>query len=217
MNTIKQIDNKPNNESHKRKCSTKSTKGKEKRSHNWCFTWNNFQDFNKHKYDKMGIPREEQAIYFIKERAEKLGWSYVFQMEGYGKNQTPHLQGYIEAPQLINREQFGFPTQVSLRIRGGTRAHNIRYCTKIEERKWRTKPFCTPDFDKLLPEDTEIILPEDFYPWQKKVYDIIMNGPRCRRTIHWVVDLIGNCGKTEFVRHIETFHAALTVEGLLPI
>ena len=211
MNTInKQISNLKNTQKGKRNCSTDGSKTK--RSHNWIFTWNNFHKYEKLKFTKLGIPAKEQAIYFIQERAKAQGWNYVFQIEGYGKHDTPHLQGYIESPSLMAREEFGLPSQVHFQVRKGNRIQNIKYCTKIEERKWRTKPFCSPAFESLLQEDTRIILPEDFFPWQKMVFDVI-NGPRCNRTIHWVFDLLGNTGKTEFVRHMSTFHGAITVKG----
>ena len=186
--------------------------GKTRRSREFCFTWNNFHQWTKESYTKQGIDPEKQAIHFIEERSKQQNFNYVFQIEGYGKNQTPHLQGYIETEHLISFDEFSFPSSVHLEKRKGNKGQAISYVTDVTKRKWHTHPYYTKKMENSIQEDTHIILPDTFYPWQNDVFPIIEDKP-CRRTIHWFWDLIGHTGKTEFIRHLKSFHGALLIQG----
>lgn len=183
-----------------------------KRSREFMFTWNNYHEWTKQAYTKQGIDPKKQAIHFIEERSKQHNFQYVFQIEGYGKNQTPHLQGYIEADHLMSYEEFSMPSTVHMEKRKGNKGQAIGYVTDVTKRKWHTKPYYSEKMEKSIQEDTKIILPDAFYPWQNDAFPIIECKP-CRRTIHWFWDLIGNTGKTEFIRHLTSFHGALLIQG----
>lgn len=49
-------------------------------------------------------------------------------------------------------------------------------------------------------------------PWQRRVLDIL-SQPASDRTIHWVVDTIGNKGKSRLARHLLCEHKAIILSG----
>ncbi len=48
-------------------------------------------------------------------------------------------------------------------------------------------------------EPIKVIATKDFYPWQKRIWDI-MNGPADDRTIYWIWEDMGNTGKTSLTK-----------------
>jgi len=88
----------------------------------------------------------------------------------------------------------------------GSRAKNWTYCTKdgvnietnFEIADKPVVPYVEP-----LPSP---------YPWQKSLLDALEMEPN-RRTIHWIWDAVGGCGKTTFTKHVAT---ALDAVLLMP-
>lgn len=192
-----------------------STKTRARKHRDWCFTWNNYHLYEHPRYTAQGIPQEEHAIKRIEDRSKELGFNYVFQLEGYGVSglETPHLQGYIECKEECTFTSLGFEAAIHYgRRKAPDRNIAIAYCTEIEKRKWHTTPYCSDGFEKYLPEDTKIFLPDEFHPWQKKAFEIIKSKP-CRRTVHWFWDVGGHTGKTEFIRFLCSYYDAVDIEG----
>ena len=183
-----------------------------RRTKNFMLTWNNFHKWSKECYTKAGIEPKEQAFKFIEDRSKMLEFEYVFQIEGYGKNQTPHLQIYIECDKPKHFRELNFPSGVHIEKRKSNRGLCIAYCTDVVKRKWNTTPYFSEGMANNIQEDTLIILPNEFYPWQKKLYPVALGKP-CRRTIHWFWDVMGATGKTEFIRHLKSFNNALLIQG----
>ena len=80
-------------------------------SKRWCFTYNNYPD---------------NAVETLETVFKTFGGEEVGELE-----ETPHLQGYIEAPQKIRPiEKLKLPKEISWRACRGDRTHNIEYCSK---------------------------------------------------------------------------------------
>lgn len=148
------------------------------RSRKWLFTLNNWED------EELGT-----IISYFKNKEAK---TYVIGEE-IGEQGTPHLQGYVHFQKLVE-----FSTIKKLMPRAhiemvrGTEEENIRYCSK--EGKVHSNIKIKRRGNIIMKTD---IIPK---PWQREViswldlYD--------KRSIFWVVDPVGNNGKSTLCEHI---------------
>lgn len=149
------------------------------RSRKWVFTL--------HKYT------EEDITNFI-HTFTKHEWSYLFSKETGKKDETPHLQGYLE---MKNATRFDTIKKIHPQIHLETAKGNLQqqfdyilkegneYFTNIKK-PWKENP---------KPTITE------FKDWQQNVIDILKTEPE-DRIIYWIYDKKGNSGKTELCRHL---------------
>lgn len=147
----------------------------------WIFTLNN--------YTKEDI--EDISKYFRENREH-----FIFGEE-IGKNGTPHLQGYVELNKAKRWTEFGLTNRIHWNKEPvkGTRDDNIKYCSK--EGKIHTNFKIKKQKKPIL----DLIKEENFYPWQKELYNILKGTPD-KRKILWYWDKKGNVGKSAFCKFI---------------
>jgi hypothetical protein len=153
---------------------TKDSRAKNIRSRYWFFTLNNHTN---------------EEIDTMTQRLER----YVFQEE-IGENGTPHLQGYA---MFNNARSFSSMKKICERahwerVRNKEKAEE--YCQKDDTatgRYWSKGIFIKKSLKLWQP------LPE----WQNRICDILIEEPDSRK-IHWVVDYIGNSGKSYLCKWI---------------
>lgn len=166
----------------------------------WVFTWN--QEFNSEKLMEL----ESFLKTFCK--------SYVFQEEVGEQAGRKHLQGYFETnirkrqPTLLSSFAMKFEDVSNLTIQRmmGTKEEAVEYCTKTETRVSRPRTHGLPK----LYEASDLLVFDNsarWYPWQKELMSRLFNKDLTiiepdDRTIIWVQDLMGNSGKSKFVKHI---------------
>lgn len=152
----------------------------------WCFTLNNWT---------------KEELDHIINKCKKCDTKYVIGEE-VGDSGTPHLQGFIEAPNRIRpKEKFGNDRIHWERCKGDKNS-NIKYCSK--DGKFHTN-MCLNIYKDPL-ENNEM------FDWQKRIIDVIKSKPD-DRTIHWFWDEHGNRGKTTLCKHICTNYHAIVVSG----
>lgn len=96
----------------------------------------------------------------------------------------------------------------NLSVRGSDKDF-ISYVTKRETRvdgPW------SKGFPGIPSAPPKIIKESMFYPWQKKVWEIIKAEPD-DRSIYWIWDPIGNCGKTAFCKFLIYHRDAFVFRG----
>ena len=149
-------------------------------SKHWCFTLNN--------YTKSDI--ENICSVCAKEK-------YIFQEEK-GSQGTPHLQGYIGFTKKVRPKNLFTNDKIHWEICRNIDA-SIAYCQKEETRSglvYTNMPI--PRVDKRLPSFT----PRE---WQKELYETLLKEPD-DRTIIWVVNERGECGKSLFCKWMNWKH-----------
>lgn len=138
----------------------------------WCFTLNNYSNFD---YDNICAKCVKYCRYAIigKERAPNTG--------------TLHLQGYIEFRKRMRPiGTFGNPC-IHWEVAKGTKEHNIDYCSK-EDEAW------------IHPRPYKMELKEK-YVWQTEICNLLNKEPD-DRTITWVWEPAGCSGKTALQKYI---------------
>lgn len=83
------------------------------------------------------------------------------------------------------------------------------YCQKSETRV--AGPYYWPEQVNTTAIEDDLAGVE-LYEWQRKIIEIIKEKPHPRK-IHWIVDQIGNKGKTSLVRHILLNYEAVLLDG----
>lgn len=156
-------------------------------SKHWCFTLNNYS------HDDILKISSSSSIS-----------KYVFQEEKGEKEETPHLQGYIEFKKKIRPKEL-FNDKIHWEK---TRSieHSIMYCSKEETRIGQIYTnFLFDDKLKLLKE-TEL------YIWQKEILELCKKTPD-DRTINWYWEKDGCVGKTALSKLLCANYGALCVSG----
>lgn len=138
--------------------------------------------------------------------AEKYKYLFVYGKEICPETGTPHLQGYLEYPNKI--------TWLSLKNKmnidkihfepcKGNRKSNIDYCCKDGDYYSNIEGIKKPKPIKLI---------EVLYPWQQSVVDYTLEEPD-GRSILWIVDSVGNSGKSSFAKYMFVKHKCLVIQG----
>lgn len=171
---------------------TESIKGDKKKvcdsSKRFTFTLNNYTE---EEHDKL-----------VRFFCDECDIKWVIGYETAPTTGTPHLQGYVEIPNKIRPKRYFGMKRAHWEIAGGCRAMNVDYCTKGGLFIGNLKPKASPKH----------LAKEAFYIWQMEIYDLLTQTPNDRH-IHWVIDEIGNCGKTAFCKAMCIQHNALVLEG----
>lgn len=155
-------------------------------SKDWFFTLNNYTNDDLEEFRSI-VPEvcDRACIYFEE-----------------GNSGTPHLQGNIKLKskgrpasifnwtKSIHWEKTKFPKEANL------------YCQK------EGKPFLTLGFQNKIVKTIKL---EDFYDWEKDIYNRIQCEPN-DRTIIWAVGDKG-CGKTQFLKYLVGHKNACIVGG----
>jgi len=129
---------------------------------------------------------------------------FCFQLEK-GTEGTLHFQGIIY---FENARDFTSVKQISPKIHWEickSIRKAIKYCCKIDT---RVKGPWTKGID--LPKELKLI--SVFKPWQQDIISLVLTEPDTR-SIHWIVDYIGNEGKTSLAKYLCVMHNALYVSG----
>lgn len=153
----------------------------------WCFTLNNYSE-------------EEYSAVCSNIRA--LCRFGVVGREVSPTNNTQHLQGYIEFKK--KRRPLGpfNNNRIHWEKAKGNKQQNIDYC-------------CKDDNDAFIfPEMWKVQLKiEDFYEWERSIYDKLITEPDPRKII-WLYDHIGNSGKTTFSKWLyQNLHGVIVLSG----
>lgn len=152
-----------------------------KQSKKWCFTINN------------PLKEDLEQIEHLLELSKILIYQYEI-----GSNGTLHIQGFL----ILNTrrrltELKKFLNRAHLEIMKGDLQSNIKYCTKVESRKEGTEPFY---FGYKPPKKLKLINPDNFYPWQKTLIEMLREEPN-DRDILWIYGDY-KTGKTQFVKYM---------------
>lgn len=166
---------------------TASTGTKNTQKYRWCFTFFVNDD---------GEPSASQLSQLISVHSKEYG----FQLEEAPTTKKLHYQGWLS---LKNKEYM-------------QTVCNILPSAHIEPMKdiWKSKKYCSKEESRVAgPWDQTSIFIETidrnhFYDWQHKCYEILMRKPN-NRTIHWVYEPKGNCGKTAFCKYMAVHNGAI--------
>lgn len=154
----------------------------------WCFTLNNY---SKEELDHIIEICKKGSIEF--EIGEEVG------IEG-----TPHLQGFIQAPNRIRASETFKNKRIHWEKCKGSEKKNVNYCSK--EGKYWASP-------KLLAKITKDPMDgKEPYAFQKKILDLIQTTPD-DRSLYWFWEFEGCTGKTTIAKHICMKYNAIYVSG----
>lgn len=170
---------------------TKPPSKRDNAKKHYCFTYNNYIEM---------VPSVPGFCNLLKQICKR----YVFQEET-GEKGTPHLQGYME---LNKKERI-----TGLKKKLGDKIHfeecidieaSIKYCQKAESRTGNIYKYG-------FPRDIKII--NKLFPWQQSVVDFLSEEAD-DRSIIWIYDPLGNCGKTSLLKYlVYHFKAIFTCGG----
>lgn len=148
---------------------------------NWCFTWNNYP---------------EDGLETLETKFQGLGAKYRIGKEVGELNDTPHLQGYLEAPTKIRPiEKFGIK-EIHWEKAKGNREQNLTYCGKE---------------GSFVGNLQEIYKPK-MYGWQEEVVRLA-DVPCDRRSVYWFWEETGNVGKSDAVTWLVQNKEAVKIAG----
>lgn len=154
-------------------------------SKNWCFTLH----FETEK-------EKEEMIILTK----KYGSKFITGLEKCPTTGRAHLQGYVQF-ESKKRPMELFPNKrIHWEKAKGSLEANVKYCSK--ELVISTNVF--------VPRVCKII--KDLYQWQKELLEILIQVPD-ERTIYWIWEKEGKCGKTSFSKYLSYHHNAIVLEG----
>lgn len=158
----------------------------------WAFTWNNYP---------------EDWGSFLERSAPDLNF-WVAGKEVAPSTGTPHLQGYLEAVERLRPTELGWPPQIHWEKARGSRAANVKYCTK--EGDWESSHPLDVQREVAAKESLRLI--QSLRPWQQEVVDLVSQVPD-ERTIHWYWEPDGGVGKSSLVKLLCAKHGALVCAG----
>lgn len=156
-------------------------------SKQWCFTWNNYIGSN---------------IDDFEETLSKLG-KYVIGFERGKKNDTPHIQGYINFYKKSRPMECIKIKEIHWEKCKGSEDENIKYCTK--EGNFRTNM----KIKKPIKDPMENLV---FKEWQKDIELLLLQEPDDRK-IYWFWSNAGAVGKSCYTKHLCLKKDALMVTG----
>jgi len=142
----------------------------------WCFTWNNYP---------------ENWVALIVPKFLGSGCKFICKPE-VGESGTPHIQGYVEAPERIRPMGF-FDLCKEIHWEGakGTRKQNRIYCFKERSADMQT--------NIQIPYENPVITPKP--GWQMCLAAKLAIRAD-NRTIMWYWSMEGGCGKSTMTRWI---------------
>ncbi len=112
---------------------------------------------------------------------------YAIIAKEVGDSGTPHLQGYLEFKERRRPKSVFNEPKIHWELSKGSKADNITYCSKS------IKPW-------VYPEPYRFVLRKP-YQWQADLLSLIDEEPN-DRTICWLHEPNGGCGKTSIQKHI---------------
>ncbi len=135
--------------------------------------------------------------------------------EEIGESGTPHVQGYIGWWDKIRARNY-FPKKVPwlpklhwTKLVKGTHWEHAKYCQKEDSRMangWSiTRKI-------LVPVDPRSRRSENLRDWQKELLHKLLTNTN-KRTVFWIVDEVGNQGKSWFAAYLQDEHHCLAVAG----
>lgn len=149
----------------------------------WAFTLNNYTD---------------PEILLIENEIKK-SCSIGFFNKEVGESGTPHLQGYVEF-KFKCRPKNLFPERVHWEKAAGSRDSNMEYCSKdcLETQRMT--------FEHGVKRKIPLRVFTELRPWQASVVNLIQSDWESQedRGIHWVCDVDGCQGKTQFCKYLTT-------------
>lgn len=160
----------------------------------WCFTWNNYDQYNLETlgdYNMFGW-------YLLLEYFSNNNITYIIGSE-IGESGTIHLQGYIECNKKKRWSEFKLPIGIHWESTGGTREHNIIYCSKD------LHYYCSYSLRPLKIITT-------LYKWQQDIVDLYDTEPD-GQTVKWIYDEEGGHGKSSFCRYMYYHYKVPTIQG----
>lgn len=151
--------------------------------YNFCFTINNYNN---------------AEVEDLKDFCAKCAKIYIVGDE-IGESQTPHLQGFVK---LLKKSRFStlknrfcFKRAHIEKCKGNDK-QNIDYCSK----------------EKILitnvPIKREVKVIENLYPWQEEM-EKLLTSENDDRTVHWIYDINGNNGKSQFMKYMIKKHKCI--------
>lgn len=144
----------------------------------WFFTWNNYP---------------EEAVETLETLFNSICKEYVFQAE-MGACGTPHLQGSIFLKKPMRWSEFHLPETIHWE-KTKFKDAAMAYCSKDETKIGKT-------FSNIkLIKNKSLKIISNLFNWQKKILTILSEPPN-DRTINWVYDPIGHCGKTQLSKYL---------------
>jgi len=150
----------------------------------WCFTWNNYPDGAIE--DLVKVVQKHLGMYLVGKEI--------------GESGTPHLQGFLEFPERLRWTAFGLPKEIHWEKRKGSRAANIRYCTKGH------------DYYSNIPCVPECVRPPMLSGWQLEGCRRACE-PADARSIHWYWSSAGGTGKSSMARYLCMVRGAIVTAG----
>lgn len=167
------------------------------RSRGWTFTLNNYTE---EEFKQLETYGHTNTLKFI------LG-------KEVGKEGTPHIQGYYyhKHPQTFEHMR-GLNQRIHWERSKGSPDQNFQYCTKEGKaiHGGFDKKITLQDRirQKLLEKFKDI----KWRQWQTKVLDFIDERPDSR-TINWIYDPIGNCGKSFLTKYLALTREIIIADG----
>lgn len=166
------------------------------RARRWCLTLNNYTD---DEYKHINTVMEER------------NYLYIIGKE-VGSQGTPHLQIYIEATNAITFQTIkNICNRFHIEKAKGKREDNLTYCSKDGN---YISNFPEHNKEKSIEELLLDIEYKDvvWRDWQTQIINIL-EQPIDKRKIHWVVDDIGNKGKSFLCKYIALKYNAIICSG----
>ena len=145
---------------------------------------------------------------------------YIFQeevgdgSEGDSQAGTPHLQGYFEFKDKGRWSQLRLDSnRCHFEKRKGTRAQNIKYCSKERTYVEGTKKQFSRNFKpRAVFKNVLVNNPGLLTEWQKGILAEIECEPD-DRTLNWYWSRLGGVGKTTFCKFLSHCHGGIPING----
>lgn len=162
------------------------------RSRRWCFTLNNYTD------------KEYSDIkYFMLHKKHS---SFIIGKE-VGSKGTPHLQGYVNFKNAVAFDTLKKVCKgLHLEKAKGNDKANFDYCSK--EGNFETNMIFGRNMKQLKKWYDNV----EWRPHQKTILNIV-NGEKDNRIINWVVDPVGDSGKSYLAKYIFLTKKTIIADG----
>lgn len=158
---------------------------------NWFFTFNNY---------------DNQDIDMLETTFRQLCKSFCFQEEIGAITGTKHLQGVITLKEKMRHTELGLSKKIHWEKVASIKDAYL-YCCKTESRNGRLIYMnYTP------PREIKCIKESDLRPFQSEILRLSKLEPD-GRTIYWIIDEIGNTGKSQFCRFMALRYNAFVIQG----
>lgn len=175
---------------------TRTSKKQISPSDRWCFTWNNYKEVD---------------IVVLVDTFKKKGLTYVFGREVGEENETPHLQGYVEAGDKMKFRPSSFGkwwSKAHWEKCKGTPRQNMLYAVKEGGEVFKSE-------DLILPRALAKITKQDLRPQQLAIADKYRDFEDAKfgRKVHWYWEEAGGWGKSVLATYMIDQMGALELSG----